>query len=153
MKRRTMSGCVYAVGLAALLGLGVYSVHEAKAACSIYYVSAITEWQSEPFGSFGPMQSPQPQVDVTWTSQGQAPWLLYAAPTPGNSVNVTNLGVTPTTREITAAEESYPGAGDKFFTISGLLLSTGSDGLYQLSNWDGTSWQCAGAHNVTILKP
>jgi hypothetical protein len=154
MKIRLLSRLAAVVGLAALFGWAAYGVRDAKAACSIYYVSAFSEWQSNGAGSFGTMQTPKPDVDVTWTSHDQGPWTLYGAATPGNSANL-NLdtqSVSPSTYTITTTDEAQ-GGGDRFFTIIGALLKTGSNGTYQLSNWDGTSWQCADSHDVTILKP
>ena len=136
----------------ALVGLTICSVQEAYAACSLSYVSAIDEWQSNSAGSFGTQQDPPPDVDVTWTSSGQAPWVLYASDTPGNSENLATQSVTPATQTITVAEETS-GGGDKCFTITGSLSDTTINGLYELSNWDGTHYACSGSHQVTILKP
>ena len=139
-------------GIAAVipvLALAVSSVHDAYASCTIDYdVFTIDEWQSNPAGSFGTGQSPQPIVDVSWASTGQAPWTLYASATPGNSDNLATEDVTPSTATIAS-----DGANEVPFTITGSLNDTLEDGLYEISNWDGTHFACSGSHQITILKP
>jgi hypothetical protein len=134
---------------AAALSLGAWSVREAYAACTVNFDLAIPEWQATVDGhSFGTEQMPQPLVRVDYNSSGQTGgWMLYGSETPGNSVHLSVQSHTPNYRSIGAEDDDFT-----TFTITGALDTSGEDGLYQLSCWDGTFWACSGSHDITILR-
>jgi hypothetical protein len=137
------------VGVMPAIGLGVWAVHEAYAACSIHFNNAFDAWDTNSAGSFGPYQTPPADCRVDYNSSGVTyPWYLVGSETPGNSKNLATQGCSPDSFKVEGSGEDH-----KAFTINGSLDNKTMDGLYQLSCFDGTYVGCVGAHNIDILHP